>query len=351
MQKTLAELAKIVEGEVVGDKNLVITGLSGIEEASEGDLTFLISTKYLPLVKKTKASAIVAPRDLNISGKALIQTDNPSLAFGKIAALMIPPDDRQFKGIHKTAVVADDAVLGKNVSLGPYVVVESKAKIGDHTIVYPHVYVGPHTSIGKNCLIYPNVSIYEITQIGNRVIIHSGTVIGSDGFGYEQEEGAHKKIPQLGIVVVEDDVEIGANVTIDRARLNKTVIGKGTKIDNLVQIGHNVILGENCIIISQVGISGSSKVGKNSVLAGQAGIAGHITIGESVMVAAQSGVSKDVPSRTNVLGYPARPMAQAQRIQASLHLLPRYIKTIHALEKRVAELGAKLKGKAGDSNK
>ena len=343
MRKTLAELAKIVEGEVVGDKNIIITGLNGIEDARAGDLTFVANQKYFSLLETTQATAVLVPRDLPVSQKPVIRADNPSWAFAQIMSLMMPPDERQFKGIHKTAVIADDAVLGKGVSVGPHAVIESKVKVGDNTIIYPNVYVGHNSMIGKNCIIYPTVSIRERSVIGNDVIIHSGAVIGSDGFGYEQEGGKHKKIPQVGIVVLEDEVEIGANVTIDRARLNKTVIGRGTKIDNLVQIGHNVILGENCIVISQVGISGSTIVGKNSIFAGQAGIVGHLKIGDNVIVSAQSGVSNDIPSNTQVWGAPAKPISEAKRINASVQRLPHYIKKIFELEKRIKELEDKNK--------
>jgi len=222
MQKTLAEIANIINGEVVGDKDLVVTGLSGIQEAKEGDLTFLANPKYIPLTEKTSATAIVTSRDIEISGKTIIRTDNPSLAFSNLISAMTGDDVHPFKGVHKSAFVADDCTVGKNVSLGPFAIVESKTKIGDNTIIYGGSYIGHGTIIGSGCLIYPNVTIRESIIIGDRVIIHSGTVIGSDGFGYIQVDGVHKKIPQVGTVLIEDDVEIGANVTIDRARFDQT---------------------------------------------------------------------------------------------------------------------------------
>jgi len=345
MEKTLAEIAKIIEGEVVGDKNLVITGLSGIEEANEGDLTFVANSKYIPLIKKTKASAIITPRDMEVPGKPTIRANNPSLAFANIASLMAEEDPLCFQGVHKTAIIADEVKLGKNVTVGPYAIVEPNVKIGDNSIIYGGTYIGQKTIIGKDCLIYPHVTVRERTEIRDRVIIHSGTVVGSDGFGFEEDGGAHVKIPQLGTVLIEDDVEIGANVTIDRARFAKTVVGKGSKIDNLVQIAHNVVIGENCIIVAQVGISGSTMIGKNSILAGQAGLAGHLKVGEGSIVAAQAGVSKSIPPFSKVSGYPAKPHAHAKRVNACLQRLPDYVKKIQELGKRIEGLEDQLKEK------
>ena len=345
MRKTLAEIADIVNGKVVGDKDLVITGLSGLQEAKAGEITFLANPKYIPLLNRTEASAVITARNVKATGKSIIQTDNPSLAFADLIAHVTGSDVHSFKGIHKTAIVADDAVIGKDVSIGPFTVIESRARIGDHTVIYGGCYVGYNTSIGSGGLIYPHVIIRECVTIGNNIIIHGGTVIGSDGFGYVQVEGVHKKIPQIGTVVIEDDVEIGANTTIDRARFDKTIIGKGTKIDNLVQIAHNVVLGENCIIVSQVGISGSVKVGKGAILAGQAGVTGHLTIGEGAIVNAQSGVTKSIPPHQHVIGFPAKPHIQMKRSYNYLWKLPEYIQIIKELQQRVGELERKLQAK------
>jgi len=343
MEKTLAEIAKIVEGELIGDGAIRITGLNGIKEANEGDLTFLAHFKYISLAKTTKASAILVSKDVKLPAKALIRTENPSIAFSKIASIYNKLDAHQIVGIHHTAVVADNALIGHNVAIGPYVVIDQKSQIGDNTTIQAGSYIGHQTIIGKNTFIYPNVTIRERIHIGNNVIIHSGSVIGSDGFGFEEMAGVQTKIPQIGTVVIEDDVEIGANVTIDRARFDKTIIGKGTKIDNLVQIAHNVIIGENCIIVSQVGISGSVHVGKGAKLAGQAGIAGHLSIGEGVIVAAQAGVTKSVPPHTVVSGYPATVHDKAKKINALLHRLPIYVQTIKDLKKQVEEVQTKIK--------
>jgi len=343
MRKTLREIAELVGGEVVGDESLVITGVSGIKEAHEGDITFLANPKYSPLVDKTLASAIITGRDVENVPKPIIRTDNPSLAFTKLISSFTPSEVTHPKGIHPSAVVGKNVKLGKDVAIGPYTVIEEGVSLGDKTVIYAGCYIGQNTKIGSQTLIYPNVSIRERVTIGERVIIHSGTVIGSDGFGFVTVEGKHHKIPQLGIVIIEDDVEIGANAAIDRARFEKTVIGKGTKIDNLVHIAHNVTIGENSLIVAQVGISGSTEIGRNVVLAGQVGIVGHIKIGDNVIVMAQSGVSKSVPADTAVWGYPAKPQDVAKRVNACVQNLPKLYEKVEELKKKIEELENKLK--------
>jgi len=246
-------------------------------------------------------------------------------------------------GIHPSAVIAEDADIAEGVAIGPHVVIEVKAKIGKNSIINSGSLIGSEAELGEDCLIQPNVTIMSRSQIGSRVIIHSTTVIGSDGFGYEYVEGKHQKIPQTGIVVIGDDVEVGAGVTIDRARFGKTVIGKGTKIDNLVQIAHNVEIGENCIIVSQVGISGSVAVGENSILAGQAGVAEHLTIGEGSVVAGRAGVTKSLPPNSKVSGYPAKDHEHAKKVNACLQRLPLYVKMIQELKKKLELLEEKFK--------
>jgi len=343
MRKTLKEIAVLIDGEVIGDAGTVITGVSGIKEASQGDITFVANPKYIHLLQETGASAIITSRDIASSTKPIIRTDNPSLAFTKVVSLIFPEEIKHPGGIHPTVILGKDVSLGEDVALGPYVVVADNASIGERTIIYSGSYVGHDTKIGCDCLIYANVSIREKVSVGNRVIINSGTVIGSDGFGYVHAEGIQQRIPQIGRVVIEDDVDIGANVTIDRARFDKTVIGQGTKIDNLVQIAHNVIIGKNSIIVAQAGISGSSIIGNNVTLAGQAGISGHLTIGDNAVVAAQAGVIKSVPADTIVSGYPAKPHGVAKRVNACVQNLPRLYDTVAALKKKIEELEAKLK--------
>src|SRR3989338_8654026 len=308
MHKTLKEIAELIDGEVIGNGSTVITGVSGIKEAGEGDITFVANPKYFPLIEKTGASAIITSRDVKSSPKPIIRTDNPSLAFAKVISFTAPGESKHPKGLHPTAILGKDVSLGSDVAIGPYVAVEDNVSIGDKAIIYAGCFIGHHTKIGSDTLIYANVSIRERITIGNRVIIHSGTVIGSDGFGFAAIEGLHHKIPQVGTVEIGDDVEICANVTIDRARFDKTIIGSGTKIDNLVQIAHNVVIGENSIIVAQAGISGSTNIGKGVTLAGQVGVVGHITIGDNAIVMAQAGVSKSVPAETTVWGYPAKPV-------------------------------------------
>lgn len=338
MKKTLAEIAELINGEVIGDPNTIITGICGIKEAKEGDITFIANSKYLPLMHQTRASAIITSQEIKSAPKPIIRTENPSLAFAKMVSIFAPNEVYHPKGIHPTAIIGKDVKMGKNVAIHAYVVIEDKVELGDNTIIYPYVYIGQHTKIGSDCLIYSHVSIRERITIGNRVCIHSGTVIGSDGFGFATVKGVHHKIPQIGTVVIEDDVEIGSNVTIDRARFGRTFIGKGTKIDNLVQIAHNVEIGENSIIVAQTGISGSTVIGKGVTLAGQSGVVGHITIGDNAVVAAQAGVTKSVPPNTCVSGYPAKPHSLAKRINACVQRLPKLFETVTELKNKIQEL-------------
>ncbi|MBI3332631.1 MAG: UDP-3-O-(3-hydroxymyristoyl)glucosamine N-acyltransferase [Candidatus Omnitrophica bacterium] len=340
--RRLREIARLVGGEVVGDGDTLITGICGIKEAKRGDLTFVANSKYLPLLEATKASAVITSQEVDSAPKPIIRTENPSLAFAKLATLLTPVVDHHPTGISPKAVLGKRVRLGRGVAIQPFAVVEDDVRIGDRTVIYAGCYIGRGTEIGSDCLIYPNVSVRERVQIGHRVIIHSGTVIGSDGFGFATVKGIHHKIPQIGTVVIEDDVEIGANVTIDRARFGKTVVGKGTKIDNLVQIAHNVEMGSDCIIVAQSGISGSTTLGNHVVLAGQAGVVGHITIGDHVMVGAQAGVSKSIPPETSVWGSPAKPLAKAKRVNAAAQRLPEWVKTVEEMKRKVEALERRL---------
>lgn len=344
MRMTIADIAQLIEGELIGSGKMEITGCAGLKEAKEGDISFLANAKYEPLAKESKASAIIVPREISLAGKNVIRVDEPSLAFSKVISHFLkdtPP--LIHAGIHPSAVIAQDAKIASQVSIGAYVVIEPKATVGEGTKIYAHSYVGHGTRIGSNCLIYPHVMLRENISIGNKVIIHSGTVIGSDGYGYVTIGSKHIKIPQVGTVAIEDDVEIGANVTIDRARFDKTVIGEGTKIDNLVHIAHNVTIGKHCLIVAQVGISGSTDIGKNVILAGQAGIVGHLTIGDGAVVAAQSGLSKSIKAGAQVFGTPAQPLRQAFKTNAYIQRLDHYVELIHDLKKRIEELEKKVK--------
>lgn len=342
MQKTIRELAEYVGGTVIGDDTTLISSFAGIEEAQEGQIAFLANPKYRAKLDQTKASAVIVAPDVQSPGRTLIQVANPYLAFAKLLTLFAkkyhPP-----VGIHATCVTGESVQIGEHCAFGAHVVIGNHVTIGDRVILYPSVVVGDYASIGTDTIIYPNVSILQEVSIGQRVIIHSGTVIGSDGFGFAPVDGEYYKIPQTGIVIIEDDVEIGANVTIDRATMGATHIHNGVKIDNLVQIAHNVVVGEHSVIVSQVGISGSTKIGKHAILAGQVGVIGHIEIGDHVTVIAQSGVSKSIPAHATVAGSPAVEQHAWKKAQLSLVRLPDALKTLRALERRIEELEQRLK--------
>lgn len=339
---TIKDIAALVGGEIIGDPATIITGLSGLKEAKNGDLAFLANAKYAPLLEKTQASAVLIAPGVGPLNRAGIVVENPSLAFSKVAEEFYKARGPEVKGIHETAVIAKGVRLGENVGIGPYTVIEKGAVIGDNAVLCGLTFVGEDARIGQNVLIYPNVTIRERILIGDRVIIHSGTVIGSDGFGFANVKGINVKIPQIGTVEIQDDVEIGANVTIDRARFDRTVVGKGTKIDNLVQIAHNVRIGEHCIIVSQAGISGSTVLEDHVTLAGQAGLVGHITVGKNSIVAAKSGVPNSIPPDSVYWGFPAKPIAEAKKVNAAVQRLPHYVEIIMDLKKRIVELEAKI---------
>ncbi|MCM8818957.1 MAG: UDP-3-O-(3-hydroxymyristoyl)glucosamine N-acyltransferase [Candidatus Omnitrophica bacterium] len=344
MNKKVKEIAEIIEGKVIGDSEIVITGISGIKEAKPGDLTFIANKKYKNLLYTTKASAVIVGPDItNSVNTTLIQVENPSLAFAKIMSLVGPEPISFASGIHPTAIIGKNVKLGKDVSIQPYAIIEDYVKIGDKSIIGAGVYIGHYTEIGSDCLIYPQVVIRERIKIGDRVIIHPGTVIGGDGFGFATVKGVHHKIPQIGTVEIGNDVEIGSNVTIDRARFDKTYIGNGVKIDNLVQIAHNVYIGDNSIIVAQVGISGSTIIGKNVIIAGQAGIIGHITVGDNAMIGGKAGVTKNVPPNAHVTGFPAREKWEDMRYQAYIRKIPELIDKIKDLEEKIKDLEKKLK--------
>jgi len=344
MPKTLKEIAKFINGELVGDGEVSVKGINGIQEAQEGDLSFIAAAKDAELINSTRASCVIVPRDIGKTfNKPFIRVDHPSVALSKIIEFVLPDKIPHPKGIHKTAVISESARLGANVSVGPYAVIGDNVSIGNNTVIYSFSYVGKNSTIGDNCVIYPHVTVREFITIQNRVIIHPSSVIGGDGFGYDtQRDGSHFKIPQMGTVVLEDDVEIGSCVTIDRARFAKTVVGKGSKIDNLVQIAHNVIIGPNCLIAGQSGISGSSELGRNVVFGGQVGVADHVKVGDFVIAGAKTGISKSFPvPKTVLFGYPARPADKARDMIACTGLLPKLFKRVKALEAKIKELEKK----------
>lgn len=346
MPKTLGELAKIVGGELVGDPQMRIAGARGIREAKKGDITFVAHPRYAALADQTRASAVIVALDAVRCVKPMIRVKDPSLAFAHVVAALHPVEVRHPRGIHKTAVIAKSAKIGRGAGIGAYAVIEEDAVIGANTVIYPGCFIGRGARIGRNSLLWDHVSVRERVEIGDRVMIQSGAVIGSEGFGYVNVDGVYQLIPQVGTVLIEDDVEIGANVTIDRARFDKTIIGRGTKIDNLVQIAHNVVVGKNCIIVAQAGISGSTHLGNNVTIAGQAGLVGHISVGDGAVCAAQAGVTKDVAAQTIVSGYPAKPHREAKKIIAHVSRLPELSQLVHDLKKRIEVLEAQMKEEA-----
>jgi UDP-3-O-[3-hydroxymyristoyl] glucosamine N-acyltransferase len=344
MNLTVAEIAKRINGVVEGNGEAEITGLAGIREAQPGQLAFIANPRYAHAASVTKATAVIVGVDWNrpCSG-TLIRVKNPDKAFAEVAQWYAPPPIAFTPGIHPTAVIAAGVQMGKDVHIGPLCIVEPGAKIGDRCVLVAACYVGHGAVIGNDTKLYPQVTLREYVRIGERVIIHNGSVIGSDGFGYVQEGAVRKKIPQIGIVVIGNDVEIGANVTIDRARFGQTTIGNGVKIDNLVQIAHNVIIGDNACVVAQVGISGSTSVGERTILAGQVGVAGHLVIGSDVIAGAQAGINKDIAPGTFVLGSPAYPYDKATKIFAHTARLPELKAKVAAMEERIAKLEQKPK--------
>ncbi len=334
MELTVSELAALVGGQLASgaDGSVRITGAAAVSEAVPGEVTFFGNPKYLPQFRATKATAALVPRDFADDVAPLcIRCENPTLAFTKVVERFVPPPVRFAPGVHPSAVVAPGAKLGEGVSVQPCAVIEEGAFIGAGTVIGANSYVGHDVEIGGDCLIHPHVTIGFRCKIGSRVILHSGVVLGGDGFGFEFQNGRHVKIPQVGIVQIDDDVEIGANSSVDRARFGRTWIGEGTKIDNLVQIAHNVVIGKHCILCSFVGISGSTKLGNYVTLAGQVGTVGHVEIGDRVVVGAQSGVSRNLESGQTYMGSPAINGHEYKKQIAQIH-------TLQKLRARVAHL-------------
>jgi UDP-3-O-[3-hydroxymyristoyl] glucosamine N-acyltransferase len=332
---TLQELATMSGGELAGDPGLKITGAASLAEATAGEISFFSNRKYVGLLRKTRASAVFVPPDFaEPISTAQIRVSNPTRAFEQVVLKLAPKAVTFTSGIHPSAIVDPGAQIGERVSVQPYAVIEAGARIGDDTVIGTGTYIGHEVGIGAGCLIYPRVTIRERTRIGSRVIIHSGAVIGADGFGFEVIDGRQEKIQQLGIVQIDDDVEIGANTTVDRARFGRTWIQQGVKIDNLVQIAHNVIVGKNSVIVAQTGISGSARVGERVMMGGQVGIVGHIEIGDGAAIGAQSGVSKSIQGGV-WFGYPAVPLREAKQQIAWIHRLGKLFARVKEIEKKL----------------
>lgn len=333
---TVSELAALVGGEVFsGPGDTVIDGPAALDTAGPGEISFFSHPRYAADLRATRASAVLVPRDFSGETSAVcIRVDNPSGAFTRITRVFVREPEVPPAGIHPSAVVHPDAKVAPDASVGAQAVVMEGAVIGPRSIIMAGSYVGARARIGDSCVLHPHAVVQHGCVLGDRVILHPGVVVGSDGFGYDTQDGRHLKIPQSGIVVVENDVEIGANTTIDRARFGRTVIGEGTKVDNLVMIAHNVVIGKHCIICAQVGIAGSAQIGDYVILAGQAGIVGHIKIGNGSIVGAQTGVSNDIAAGARVVGSPPRPIGEWKRSIVRVDKLAELYERVKKLEQR-----------------
>ena len=366
---TVGEIAQLLGAQWVGDESTPITGVAGLESAAPGTISFIDSDKLIPEALQSNAAAIIAPealrealeeaRRLQIKSaankrakereaheKPIVFAGNPRLAFAKVLEWMQPAALPE-QGVHRTAVIESDAIIGKNVTIREGCYVGHHARIDDGAVLYPHVTVGDGAQIGAGTIIYPSVVIYRQVHIGKRVRIHSGSVLGSDGFGYVFDGERHQKVPQIGTVIIEDDVEIGANVCIDRATMGATRVGEGTKVDNLTQIAHNVQVGKNCVICGQVGLSGSVIIEDNVSMAGQVGLRDHVKIGKGAILGAKAGIMADIPPGEFVMGSPSLPQREYLRVHAASRKLPDMAKQLRRLEKQVEELTAKLNEREG----
>jgi len=340
----VAEIARLVGGRITGNPALALKDVNSLELGGPEELSFISSARHFKEAERSRAGCVIAPEGFTSSSKTVITVDHPKAAFVK-AMWLFHPERYAASGIHPTAVIDPSATIGQEVSIGPLVTVGKHAKIGRRVTICPGTMVGDSVQIGEGTLIYPNVTLYERVVIGARVIIHAGCVIGADGFGFVLEGGRHLKVPQLGNVVIEDDVEVGANCTIDRATFGSTVIGRGTKMDNLVHVAHNVTVGEHSLLVAQVGIAGSSKIGHHVTLAGQVGVADNVTVGDYVTVGARSAVitGQKVGSHQTVWGIPARPIEETKRALAAVAFLPKFLERLRKLEDRLEALEESLK--------
>jgi UDP-3-O-[3-hydroxymyristoyl] glucosamine N-acyltransferase len=341
MTQTLGELAVFLEGELQGPADLVIEGIAPIDQATGREITFIAQKRFTRLVDQSRAAAFIVSREYAGLPRPLIIVPHPYLAYARVAALFAPPL-RRWPGVSDLAYLGQGVKLGQEVSIAPLAFIGAGAELGDRVTIMPGCVIGEEVKIGAGTLVYPNVTIRERCTVGAQCIIHSGTVIGSDGFGFVPGEAGHVKIPQLGTVIIADGVEIGANCTIDRGALGATRVGQGVKMDNLVHLAHNVTVGDYSLLVAQVGISGSTKLGKGVVLAGQVGVTGHIELGDGVQVGAQSGVNHSIPAGQTVSGSPARPQREWLQQMGHMPKLPEIYRRLKQLEQRVIELAARL---------
>ena len=337
MKKTLNEIAAFVGGTVTGNGGVLIERIRGIDEAGEGDLTFVANPKYRKRLEITGASAILVATGTAFPGKNLVLVEDPYIALGQLLAFL-HPEEEETPGISENANIEAGADVSPEAVVYPGVHICRGAHIGKRAVLYPGVFIGRDASVGTASILYPRVTVYRRCLIGSRVIIHAGTVVGSDGFGFAKPGKENRKIPQVGYVQIDDDVEIGANTTIDRGTIGRTWIQEGAKIDNLVQIAHNVVVGKHSIVVAQVGISGSTQLGEGVIIGGQAGLVGHVRIGSHVMVAARSGVHKDIPPGQIVAGAPHMPHLEWLKMEACVPKLPEMRETLAALKRRIEAL-------------
>lgn len=343
----LEEIAKYLHGSFSGDGNIEISGPAKIESATEGQITFLANPKYKHFLAQTKASAVIVDNNIKDLEIPHIKVDNAYMGFLFVLKLFTPERELSFKGISQNAQINSTAVIGNDCNIAPFVYIGSDCAVGNNCTFYPGVVILDNVKIGDNCIFYPNVSIREDCVVGNNAIFHNGVVVGSDGFGFAPKGDSYEKIPQLGNVIIGNNVEIGANSTIDRATMGSTIIKDGVKLDNLIQIAHNCIVGENTVMAAQAGVAGSTEIGRNVTIGGQVGVSGHIKVNDRTVVAAQSGISKDTEPNSILFGTPALPIMQRKRIDVSLRHLPEYVKRINQLENELIEIREELKAKNG----
>jgi UDP-3-O-[3-hydroxymyristoyl] glucosamine N-acyltransferase len=344
--RSLGELARLVSGDLEGDPSLEIRGFASLESAGPGDLSFVAAARHLDAARRSAAAALIAPPGLDLAGRPAIRVAQPYAAIAVVLRVFFP-EPAVTPGVHPTAYVAEGARVAEGATVSAFAVVGAGSVVEPGAILHPHVFVGPDCRVGEGSVLHPHVVLRERVIIGRRVIVHSGSVLGADGFGYVFDGQSHRKIPQVGRVVVEDDVEIGANVAVDRATLGETVIGRGTKIDNLVQIGHNTVIGSNTVIVAQAGIAGSCRIGRGVVLAGQAGIADHVTVGDGAQIGSQAGVHRDVPAGAGMIGTPAMAGDTGLRALAAIGRLPELLRDVRALGRRMDALERRLGAEGG----
>jgi UDP-3-O-[3-hydroxymyristoyl] glucosamine N-acyltransferase len=341
-EKTLGELAEYVGGRVDGDPNVIIRSASTLGRAGDGDISFLANRKYEKQLKTTKASAVIVGKEPPAASAHLLIAEDPYYAFMQIMVLLHGHRKHKKSGISHKASIADSAKIGTDCHIGDFVTISDGATIKDGCIIYPGTFIGPDTQVGNDSIIYSNVTIYDGCKIGNRVIINSNTTIGEDGFSYATHKGIHHKIPQKGIVIIEDDVEVGVCCGIERGTLSDTIIGQGSKLGDLITIGHGAKIGQHCLLVAQVGVAGSTTIGNYCVIGGQVGIVGHINIGNNVTIGAQAGVINDVPDNKVVIGAPAVEADKARRAYSMIQYLPDMRQNIRQLQKRIEQISLTL---------